>query len=114
MAGASCTAPDPVLFPATWSGNANDYDCTEDETTHFNIHTFSYSCKPTNCAVKYASNEYTFDTVCRVCVACTDAQGECESYDIDSNTAGLSDCLDDGSCEVRGLVPVVTLALGRF
>lgn len=102
MAGAGCVAPDPVLFPTTWSGNADDFACTEDEATHFDIQTFSYSCKPTNCAAKYASNDYTFDAVCRVCVACIGAQqSECNSYDIDSNSAGLSDCLDDGSCKVK-------------
>ena len=95
-----CTAPDPGLYPASWSGNANDYSCTDDETSHFNLATFEYECVAVNCAAKYATSDFMFDETCRMCVQCTVDTDGCGSFDIDSTSAGLSNCLDDGSCEV--------------
>ena len=102
----SCTAPDPAVYPTSWVGNLNDYSCTADETAHFDLTTFSYSCKAVNCQAKYGSDSaVVFDTECRVCVQCSeseaDSESACEStFDIDASSAGLTDFVDDGSCQV--------------
>ena len=100
FAQAACVAPDPIRFPLSWQGGLADHNCTVDEAKAYDRSSFSLTCTPVNCQMKYGTDtsdqQFGFDSSCRLCRECT---GEETENCVAPSVIVDDDCVSVGTCE---------------